>query len=57
MSCIRAIQCTEYALEAYSAETSNQTPIEEGKSVFTRYGVFQPLFIQQDAVRDLCSFS
>ena len=55
MSCIRAIQCTEYALEAYSAETSNQTPIEEGKAFLLVYGVFQALFIQQDAVRDLCS--
>ena len=54
MSCIRAIQCTEYALEAYSAETSNQTPIEEGKAFLLVYGVFQALFIQQDAVRNLC---
>lgn len=54
MSCIRAIQGTEYALEAYCAEISNQTPIEEGKGLLLVYGVFQALFIQQDAVTNLC---
>ena len=55
MSCICAIQCTEYALEAYCAETSNQTPIKEGKAFLLVYGVFQALFIRQDAVTNLCS--
>ena len=54
MSCICAIQCTEYVLEVYCAETSNQTPIEEGKAFLLVYGVFQALFIQQDAVTNLC---
>ena len=54
MSCIRAIQCTEYALEAYTAEISNQMPIEEGKAFLLIYGVFQALFTQQDAVINLC---
>ena len=54
MSCICAIQSTEYALEAYCAEISNQTPIEEGKAFLLVYGVFQALFIQQDAVINLC---
>ena len=54
MSCIRAIQDTEYALEAYCAEISNQILIEEGKGLLLVYGVFQALFIQQDAVTNLC---
>ena len=53
-SCISFIRDTEEALESYLTEISNQVPLERGKTILYAFGVCQAIFVQQDAVSNLC---
>lgn len=54
MSCAGVIRNTEDALEAYLIEVSNQLPMESGKVILHAFGVLEAIYVQQDAVKNLC---
>ena len=60
-SCIRAIRTTEYALEGYLSEVPDSSKTVDtsgslsiGKTYLYIYGALQALYVQQDAVKNLC---
>ena len=50
-SCLDTIGDTELAVDAYN---TSSTPSSEGEVYLVVYGALQALFIQQDAVENLC---
>lgn len=54
MSCIGVIRNTEAALESYLIEVSDQLPKESGKVMLYAFGVLEAIYVQQDAVKNMC---
>ena len=54
-SCINTISATEALLETYLDEVSVHVSMTPGKSLLFIYSALQALFVQQNAVENLCS--